>query len=77
VLMQEIGRVEAMGFTIVLNHKVTDLLAEQAAGGFDAVFVAIGSWAARLINIPARDAARSEPIPSSRSQLARMVIIAS
>jgi NADPH-dependent glutamate synthase beta subunit-like oxidoreductase len=41
--MQEIGRIEAMGFTIVLNHKVTDLLAEKAAGGFDAVFVAIGS----------------------------------
>jgi formate dehydrogenase beta subunit len=36
VLMQEIGRIEAMGVKIVLNHKVTDLLAEEAAGGFDA-----------------------------------------
>jgi formate dehydrogenase beta subunit len=57
VLMQEIGRIEAMGVKIVLNHKVTDLLAEEAAGGFDAVFVAIGAQAGRHIDIPARDAA--------------------
>jgi formate dehydrogenase beta subunit len=57
VLMQEIGRIEAMGVKIVLNHKVNDLLAEEAAGGFDAVFVAIGAQAGRHIDIPARDAA--------------------
>ena len=57
VLMQEIGRIEAMGVKIVLNHKVEDLLAEEAAGGFDAVFVAIGAQAGRHIGIPARDAA--------------------
>jgi formate dehydrogenase beta subunit len=57
VLMQEIGRIEAMGVKIVLNHKVEDLLAEEAAGGFDAVFVAIGAQAGRHVGIPARDAA--------------------
>ena len=40
--MQEIGRIEAMGVRIVLNHKVEDLLFEQVSGKFDAVFVAIG-----------------------------------
>ena len=57
VLMQEIGRIEAMGVKIVLNHKVVDLLAEERCGKFDAVFVAIGAQAARHIDIPARDAA--------------------
>jgi NADPH-dependent glutamate synthase beta subunit-like oxidoreductase len=57
VLMMEIGRIEAMGVRIVLNHKVSDLAAEQAQGRFDAVFVAIGTQAARHIDIPARDAA--------------------
>ena len=57
VLMQEIARIEAMGVRITLNHKVRDVLAEQAAGGFDAVFVAIGAQAARHVDIPARDAA--------------------
>jgi formate dehydrogenase beta subunit len=57
VLMQEIGRIEAMGVKIVLNHKVEDLLAEETAGKFDAVFVAIGAQAGRHIGIPARDAA--------------------
>jgi NADPH-dependent glutamate synthase beta subunit-like oxidoreductase len=57
VLMQEIARIEAMGVRIVLNHKVEDVLAEMAAGRFDAVFVAIGAQAGRHIDIPARDAA--------------------
>ena len=57
VLMTEIGRIQATGVTIVLNHKVTDLLAEEAEGQFDAVFVAIGAQAGRHIGIPARDAA--------------------
>ena len=57
VLMTELGRIEAMGVAIVLNHKVVDLLAEEARGRFDAVFVAIGAQAARHIDIPARDAA--------------------
>jgi formate dehydrogenase (NADP+) beta subunit len=57
VLMTEIARIEAMGVRIVLNHKVDDVLAETAAGKFDAVFVAIGAQAAHHIDIPARDAA--------------------
>jgi NADPH-dependent glutamate synthase beta subunit-like oxidoreductase len=57
-LMAEIARIEATGVRIVLNHKVTDLLAEQRAGGFDAVFVAVGAHVSRHIDIPARDAAR-------------------
>ncbi len=57
-LMQEIARIEAMGVRIVLNHKVTDLLQEKQAGGFDAAFVAIGAHVSRHVDIPARDAAR-------------------
>lgn len=55
-LMREIGRIEAMGVRIVTDHKVTDLLGEQAGGGFDAVFVAIGAGVGKHVDIPARDA---------------------
>ena len=58
VLMQEIVRIEAMGVRIVLNHKVEDVLAEQASGKFDAVFVAIGDRVGKQVDIPARDAVR-------------------
>jgi len=57
-LMAEIGRIEAMGVRITLNHKVEDLLAEQAEGRFDAVFIAIGAQIGKHVDIPARDAAR-------------------
>ena len=57
-LMREIERIEAMGVKIVTNHKVQDLLAEKHAGGFDAVFVAIGAGVAKHVDIPARDATR-------------------
>jgi formate dehydrogenase beta subunit len=57
-LMREIARIEAMGVSIVLNHHVTDLLAEKQAGGFDAAFVAIGAHVSHHVDIPARDAAR-------------------
>ena len=42
----------------MLNHKVDDVLAEKQAGGFDAVFVAIGAHVGKHVDIPARDAAR-------------------
>ena len=59
-LMQEIARIEAMGVRIVLNHKVTDLLAEKQAGGFDAVFVAIGAHVSQPCRHPgARRGARA------------------
>ncbi len=57
-LMAEVKRIEDFGVKIVLNHKVTDLLAEQVEGKFDAVFVAIGAGLAKHVDIPARDAAR-------------------
>jgi NADPH-dependent glutamate synthase beta subunit-like oxidoreductase len=57
-LMREIERIQAMGVKFVANHKVQDLLAEQAAGGFHATLVAIGAGIAKNVNIPARDAAR-------------------
>ncbi|MDR3415594.1 MAG: NAD(P)-binding protein [Nevskia sp.] len=57
-LMCEIARIEAMGVKLVVNHKVEDVLAERAAGKFDAVFVAIGAGQGKRVGIPARDAAR-------------------
>lgn len=56
VLSAEVARIEAMGVRIVLNHTVTDLLAEKEAGGFDAMFVAVGAHLSKRIDIPARDA---------------------
>jgi len=57
-LMREIGRIEAMGVRLVTNHQVRDVLAEKAAGGFDAVFIAVGAGVGKHIDIPARDAVR-------------------
>jgi formate dehydrogenase beta subunit len=56
VLKEEIQRIEAVGVKIVLDHKVEDVLAEKKAGGFDAVFVAVGAHIGKKIDIPARDA---------------------
>lgn len=56
-LIEEVRRIEAMGVTLVLDHKVVDLLAEKEAGRFDAAFAAIGADVGRRIDIPARDAA--------------------
>ncbi len=58
VLAAEVARIERMGVTIRLNRKVDDLLAAKTAGGFDAVFVAIGAHVSRHADIPARDAAK-------------------
>ena len=52
---KEIARIEAMGVTIVRNYRVNDVLAEKAAGGFDAVFLAIGAQVANHLDIPAMD----------------------
>jgi NADPH-dependent glutamate synthase beta subunit-like oxidoreductase len=57
-LMKEIRRIEQMGVTIVQNHTVDDVLAEQEAGGFDAVFIAIGAHRSKHVDIPARDAVK-------------------
>ena len=58
ILMQEIQRIEDMGVTVVVNHRVEDVLAERAAGNFDAVFIAIGAGVGKHIDIPVRDAGR-------------------
>lgn len=57
-LAREVARIEALGVRIVLNRKVEDLLAARNAGGFAAVFVAIGAQLSQHVEIPARDAAR-------------------
>lgn len=57
-LMQEIGRIEGMGVSIVLNRRVDDLAAAKLAGNFDAVFVAIGAQIGKRIAIPALDSSR-------------------
>jgi formate dehydrogenase (NADP+) beta subunit len=57
-LMREIHRIEEMGVRVTCDHKVQDVLAERDAGGFYAVFVAIGAHVSRHVEIPARDAAR-------------------
>jgi NADPH-dependent glutamate synthase beta subunit-like oxidoreductase len=58
ILDAEIDRIRGLGVDIVLNHKVTDLLAEKAAGHFDAVFLAVGAHLSKRQDIPARDAGR-------------------
>lgn len=58
ILQKEIDRLVDMGVKIHLNHKVEDLLAEQKAGGFDAVYLAIGAQAGSHIDIPAKDSAK-------------------
>jgi formate dehydrogenase beta subunit len=55
---QEIRRIEEMGVEFRLNHKVEDVLAEKAAGKFDAVFVAVGAHISKKIDIPQRDAGK-------------------
>jgi len=57
-LDREIKRIEDMGVKIILNHRVTDLVAEKTAGAFDAVFVAVGAHLSRKIDIPAREAGK-------------------
>jgi NADPH-dependent glutamate synthase beta subunit-like oxidoreductase len=58
VLDGEIERICRIGVEIVLNHKVTDLVAEKANGRFDAVFLAVGAHLSKRQDIPARDAGK-------------------
>jgi 2-oxoacid:acceptor oxidoreductase delta subunit (pyruvate/2-ketoisovalerate family) len=57
ILDAEVNRILAMGVTLELNAKVTDILAELASG-FDAAFVAVGAHIGRRAYIPAGDSAR-------------------
>ncbi len=58
VVSDEIARITAMGVRIACGHKVDDVLAEKAKGGFDAVFLAVGTQAANRLDIPAADGRR-------------------
>ncbi|MFZ0530468.1 MAG: NAD(P)-binding protein [Propionicimonas sp.] len=58
VLDAEVARLLELGVRIVNNYTVKDLLAEQAEGGFEAVFVAIGAHLSKRVDIPNRDASR-------------------
>ena len=58
VLRAEIQRIEDLGVKIILNKKVTDVVAEMADGNFDAVFIAIGAHIGKKTDIPARDASK-------------------
>jgi NADPH-dependent glutamate synthase beta subunit-like oxidoreductase len=58
VLDAEIARIVSLGVDIRLNRTVTDLSAEKAGGGFDAVFLAVGAHLSRRQDIPAVDASR-------------------
>ncbi|RMG69061.1 MAG: FAD-dependent oxidoreductase [Bacteroidetes bacterium] len=57
-LEAEVARIVDMGVEIVYNHKVSDLMAEKEAGGFDAAFVAVGAHLSKKIDIPNRDAGK-------------------
>lgn len=56
ILDTEIQRIVNLGIKVTLNHKVENLLAEKEAGGFDAVFVAVGAHLSKKVDIPSRDA---------------------
>ena len=58
VLSAEVRRIEAMGVTLTLNHRVEDLEREWSDGSFDAVFVAVGAHLSKRMDIPATDAVR-------------------
>ena len=58
ILDAEIDRIRNVGVTIVLNHKVQDLMAEKVEGQFNAVFLAVGAHLSRRQEIPARDAGK-------------------
>src|SRR5689334_4644692 len=58
VMAAELARIEVLGVRMTCDHRVTDLAAEQAASGFDAVFVAVGAHLSKHVDIPARDASK-------------------
>lgn len=68
-LQAEIKRIENLGVKITLNQRVDDVLAEKKAGGFDAVFVAVGAHISKKIDIPNRDAGKILDAVSFLSQV--------
>ncbi len=55
VLDAEMQRIVAMGVTLRLNTKVSDVAQTMAEGGFDAAFLAVGAHIAKRAFIPAKD----------------------
>ncbi len=58
VLEAEMQRIVAMGVTVQLNTKVTDVAQTMKDGGFDAAFLAVGAHIAKRAYIPAKDSSR-------------------
>jgi NADPH-dependent glutamate synthase beta subunit-like oxidoreductase len=58
VLDAEIARIVALGVTIELNAKVTDVIAAKRDGQFDAVFLAVGAHIAKRAYLPAGSAGK-------------------
>ncbi|MBK9571296.1 MAG: NAD(P)-binding protein [Rhodoferax sp.] len=58
VLDAEVQRIVALGVTIHYNCKVSNVLEAKHAGGFDAVFLAVGAHIAKRAFIPAGDSAK-------------------
>jgi len=58
VLDAEVARVLALGVTLKLNTRVTNIEQSMQAGKFDAVFLAVGAQIGRRAYIPAGDAAK-------------------
>jgi len=58
VLDAEVDRIRHLGVTFEQGHRVEDLEAERRAGGFDAVFVAVGAHLSKRVDIPNADAGR-------------------
>ncbi|CAG1008859.1 glutamate synthase (NADPH/NADH) small chain [Phycisphaerales bacterium] len=58
VLDAEVRRIQDMGVTIRLNHKVSDLSQTMRDERFDAVFLAVGAHLAKRAYIPAGDASK-------------------
>lgn len=83
VLEQEVLRLRAFGAKLMLGRRIEDLLEAKAAGGFDAVFVAIGAHLSQRIDIPASDATRlldalsllKDVSTGGRPQLGRRVVV--
>ncbi len=58
VLDAEVQRIVALGVTIQYHCKVSNVLEAKSAGGFDAVFLAVGAHIAKRAFIPAGDSAK-------------------
>jgi 2-oxoacid:acceptor oxidoreductase delta subunit (pyruvate/2-ketoisovalerate family) len=58
VLDAEIRRVVDLGVEVELEHTVANVLEEKEAGGFDAVFLAVGAHIGKRAYIPAGSAAK-------------------